>query len=175
MFDPFSLGDKYAMLPLDLSAIASPSKYRVLFYSEVLYKHYHNGTSQLSDMTIDFTSWADIPPNSYHIVTPRAQTGEYAIPVIANLTEDATYPSRFLKLNYTNLPLSTLGYRLASANLSINVLEPLSPTEVFKNFWDTFGDPISLIGGGFAAGFSALVFNRMIKKRKEQKGQQTLD
>lgn len=101
-------------------------------------------------------------------VNNNAQIGEYTIPIIANISEESVYPSKFLKLNYTDLSLPTLGYRTTSANLTVDVLESLSPSEQFKNFWDVYGDPISLVAGGFAAGFSALVFDRMNKKRKEK-------
>ncbi len=108
-------------------------------------------------------------------VSDKALIGEYTIPIIANISEKFVQPSRFLKLNYTDVLLPTLGYKIASANLTVKVLEPLSILEQFKNFWDVFGDPISLIGGAFAAGFSALVFDRMNKKRKGKSNQETLD
>lgn len=84
-------------------------------------------------------------------VSDKALIGEYTIPIIANISEKFVQPSRFLKLNYTDVLLPTLGYKIASANLTVKVLEPLSILEQFKNFWDVFGDPISLIGGAFAA------------------------
>ena len=101
-------------------------------------------------------------------VSNNAQIGEYTIPIVANISEESVYPSKFLKLNYTDLTLPTLGYRITSANLTVDVEESLSPSEHFKNFWEVYGDPISLVAGGFAAGFSALVFDRMNKKRKEK-------
>jgi hypothetical protein len=51
--------------------------------------------------------------------------------------------------------------------LTINVLEPLTPAEQFESFWKSFGGLIALIGGGFAAGSSALVFDRLKKKRAD--------
>jgi hypothetical protein len=36
------------------------------------------------------------------------------------------------------------------------VVNPYPIEEHFKEFWDTYGAMISLVGGGFAAGLSAL-------------------
>jgi hypothetical protein len=108
-------------------------------------------------------------------VSDNALIGEYTIPIIANISEKLVQPSTLFKLKNTDLLLPTLGYKIASANLTVKVLDRESIPEQFKNFWDVFGDPISLIGGGFAAGFSALVFDRINKKRKEKNNQETLD
>ncbi|MGH9980326.1 MAG: hypothetical protein ACRD6U_02090, partial [Nitrososphaeraceae archaeon] len=49
-------------------------------------------------------------------------------------------------------------------NLDLSVIKQYSGEEIFSQFWDTYGDPISLIAGGFAAGFSALIFDRIKNK-----------
>jgi hypothetical protein len=64
------------------------------------------------------------------------------------------------------LPLVSPSVSLNATILSINVLEKLTPIEQFDSFWRSFGGLIALIGGGFAAGFSALVFDRLKKKKK---------
>jgi hypothetical protein len=33
--------------------------------------------------------------------------------------------------------------------------------ELFEDFWSTYGDPITLVRGGFAAGLSALLIDRL--------------
>ncbi len=52
----------YIPLSLDLSSITSPSKYRVLFYSIVIYNN-------SSKMVLDLTNWIDIPPPEFTIST----------------------------------------------------------------------------------------------------------
>jgi hypothetical protein len=48
----------------------------------------------------------------------------------------------------------------------MTISEPLSIPEQVKSFWDVWGAMLSLVGGGFAAGFSALVVDRL-KNRKQ--------
>lgn len=52
-------------------------------------------------------------------------------------------------------------------NLTITVVEPPTFQQQFKDFWDTYGQPISIIAGGFAGGTASLLFDRL-KKPKEQ-------
>jgi len=42
---------------------------------------------------------------------------------------------------------------------------------LFKEFWNTFGDFRSLIGGGFIARITALVFERIKNKKTRDKHQ----
>jgi hypothetical protein len=48
-------------------------------------------------------------------------------------------------------------------NLTITVMPPLNVSDEFKNFWSTYGQPISIIMGGFVGGFTSLVFGRIRK------------
>jgi hypothetical protein len=50
--------------------------------------------------------------------------------------------------------------------LVINILEPLSFQEKFSEFWKVYGGIISLVGGGFVAGISGLVIEKLRKKNK---------
>jgi hypothetical protein len=52
----------YVTLSLDLESITSPSKYRVLFYSVLVYDNN-------AKIVIDYTSWIDIPPATYTFST----------------------------------------------------------------------------------------------------------
>lgn len=56
------VNQKYVILPLDLESMTSPSKYRVLFYSLLVYNN--NAKS-----VVDLTSWIDIPPSTYTFST----------------------------------------------------------------------------------------------------------
>jgi hypothetical protein len=58
------------------------------------------------------------------------------------------------------------GYTTTKANLTLTVIEPLTIQQQIKDFWEIWGSPISLIGGGFAAGLASLVFDRMKNRKK---------
>jgi hypothetical protein len=107
----------------------------------------------------------DTTPAPFRLNVPsNAPVGQYTIPLIANISVESTFPSIFFGLSDYNLP--TQGYTTAAVNFSTTISEKSSIQEEFKDFWNTFGDPISLIAGGFVAGFTAIVFDR-IKNRKK--------
>jgi hypothetical protein len=70
--------------------------------------------------------------------------------------------------NNYNSSIPTESFITTTANLTIKVLETLTPAQRFKEVWDTYGGLIGLIGGGFAAGITSLVFDRL-KDRKKKK------
>jgi hypothetical protein len=135
-------------LPVNYSGI------EVIFDPEELHKPYY-----------------DTSPAPFRLIVPSdAPVGQYTIPLIANISVESTFPSRFFGLSDFKIP--TQGYTTAIANFSTTILEKPSIQEEFKDFWNTFGDPISLIAGGFVAGFTAIIFDR-IKNRKKDKPQKT--
>ena len=220
-------GQHYVLLSANLSEMNFPDKYKVMFYSEIIYD-INNPVNQ----SIDFISWADIPspqltistipnplilrvgetkdigvqlkplssgsrvvnfiPNnntsiqltfnpgklneSYNETQPapfiihvpqNAQIGQYTIPINVNISTESTFPSKFFFPSQLKIPAQ--GYVTGSANLTTTVLEAPSPLEQFKDFWDVFGQPISIIAGGFAGGATSLLFDKL-KKPKEEKG-----
>jgi hypothetical protein len=56
----FEKGGRYVLLALDLDAIISPNKYKVIFYTAEENKEY-------STQKMDFTSWVHIPPPEFVI------------------------------------------------------------------------------------------------------------
>lgn len=52
-------------------------------------------------------------------------------------------------------------------NLTVTVTAPISFDEQFKDFWSVYGQPISIIAGGFAGGFASLVFAKIRKTDKQ--------
>lgn len=117
-----------------------------------------------------------VEPVRFNIRVPGdAQTGEYAIPILATISTGSAIPSEFIGVNKYNSSIPTESLVTAIANLTVEVLEPLTPSEIFEDFWGLYGDLIGLIGGGFAAGFSALVFDRLNRKREDKRHQKTLD
>jgi hypothetical protein len=57
-----------------------------------------------------------------------------------------------------------LGYVTSPTNLTITVIPPLNVNDRFKDFWSIYGQPISIIAGGFAGGFASLIFGRVTKR-----------
>jgi hypothetical protein len=113
----------------------------------------------------------DTSPAPFRLNVPSdAAVGQYTIPLIANVSVESTFPSAFFGLSGFNLP--TQGYTTTIVNFSTTIMEKPSIQEEFEDFWTTFGDPISLVAGGFVAGFTAIVFDR-IKNRKKDKPQKT--
>jgi hypothetical protein len=105
-----------------------------------------------------------IPPNGigtsylYVKATDSAQKQTYTFPIYQTLS----FPSKHI--NYTDAIVNT-GY------LTIIVQHyPLS--ERFKDFWSTYGDALSLVGGGFAGGFSGFIFAKLEKKKKNDEDNQ---
>jgi hypothetical protein len=57
------VNQKYVTMSLDLESMTSPSKYRVLFYSLLMYDN------NSAKSVVDLTSWIDIPPATYEFST----------------------------------------------------------------------------------------------------------
>jgi hypothetical protein len=126
-----------------------------------------------SDIKIEFISGGEnkkktygIEPAPFDIEVPAdAQIGNYVIPLLANISTGATFPATFSSVEVASL-LPSQGYSIGKANLTIDVMPPLSYQEQFKQFWDDYGDFISLLAGGFAAGLSALAVDKLKERLK---------
>jgi hypothetical protein len=105
----------------------------------------------------------------------NATSHPYAIPVYANISfpqvdvaNAVSIPSKLMSLEPSTINTTySPSIPLKQTILTINVLQPLTPEEQFESFWKSFGGLIALVGGGFAAGFSALVFDKLKKKRAD--------
>jgi hypothetical protein len=107
-------------------------------------------------------------PAPFRIKVPsNAQVGHYAIPISLNISRGSTFPSKFINVANFNLPITTQNYITGNANLTISVIEPPTPGQRIKDFWDTYGSPISLVGAGFAGAFSTYIFD-YLKFRKQK-------
>src|SRR5919199_420987 len=112
-----------------------------------------------------------IEPAPFTIKVPNdAQVGQYSIPMRANTSTGSTFPyNKFVHLSNVNLSsISTQGYKITLANLTISVVEPLTIQEQLKDFWSVYGVPINLIGAGFAGGLATYLFD-YLKSRKRQR------
>ena len=119
------------------------------------------------------------PPLFKISVSPQTPIGFYTIPFTASLFIETTLDSEESTSNHNesgvmnpNLQASkkypTFGYVTnPSMNLTVTVTPPISFDEQFKEFWGVYGQPISIIAGGFAGGFASLVFAKIRKTDKQ--------
>ena len=112
------------------------------------------------------------PPLFKVEVSPQTSVGIYTVPFTASIIVQTTATSTMPIFNNTvsgfvdpEFELSkrypTIGYITNPGNLTITVIPPLDINDEFKGFWSTYGQPISIIMGGFAGGFASLVFGRI--------------
>ena len=113
------------------------------------------------------------PPLFMVDVSPQTSVGIYTVPFTASLLIQTTVTSTKPIFNDTvsgfidpeflvSKKYPTIGYITSpSMNLTITVTLPLNVNDQFKDFWSTYGQPISIIMGGFAGGFASLVFGRV--------------
>jgi hypothetical protein len=113
------------------------------------------------------------PPLFMVDVSPQTSVGIYTVPFTASLLIQTTVTSTKPIFNDTvsgfidpeflvSKKYPTIGYITSpSMNLTITVTPPLNVNDQFKDFWSTYGQPISIIMGGFAGGFASLVFGRV--------------
>lgn len=123
-------------------------------------------TNNITNLESFFTpSERDIPPIGIATSLLNIKASENALPsphtlqIFANLS----FPTQYIG---GQSPIRTIISEniTENSNLAITILEPLSFAEKFRDFWSTYGDLVSLIGGGFAAGIAALVLDRLRKK-----------
>ena len=65
----FEEGQKYVLIPLEMESITSPGRFKVLYYSVVIYSNDNNQSDNTSKMLVDLSSWIDIPPPTYSFST----------------------------------------------------------------------------------------------------------
>jgi hypothetical protein len=118
------------------------------------------------------------PPLFKVEVSPQTPVGVYTIPFMASLliqTTSSTSPmfndtvTGFVDPEFqVSKKYPTIGYIDGPANLTINVLPPLTINETFMAFWVTYGTPIVILAGGAVGAFSTF-FIDYLKSRREHK------
>ena len=127
--------------------------------------HLFLSSNRIDDLQAYFTPIErDIPPlgiatSLLHLkLSEHAQLNPRTLQIFANISFPIQYTGGESQIKIISQNMTQ------NSNLAITVVEPLSFAEQFKEFWITYGGVISLIGGGFGAGFSALVFDKLRKK-----------
>jgi hypothetical protein len=150
-----------------------------------------NVSSITFDKHTDFSSAGShvstqtIHPPSFKVeVSPQTPVGVYNIPFVASMLIATTYTSSLISAPATatvdratevvdpefqvSKKYPTIGYATGPANLTINVIPPLTLNETFTAFWATYGNEVALIASGAVGAFSA-IFVDYVKDRKEHK------
>jgi len=115
-----------------------------------------------------------IEPPLFNVEVPsKTPVGIYTVPFTASVLIQTTVTSTKPIFNHTvsgfvdpefqaSKKYPTIGYITNPLmNLTITVIPPLTINDKFKDFWSIYGQPISIVLGGFAGGFASLVFGRI--------------
>jgi hypothetical protein len=117
-----------------------------------------------------------IQPPLFDVDVPRqTPVGIYTINFLTSISEPSTAgqikPIFNNKISgvidpefQTSKKYPVVGYVTSPTNLTVTVIPPLNVNDQFKNVWSIYGQPISIIAGGFAGGFASLIFGRVTKR-----------
>jgi hypothetical protein len=121
-----------------------------------------------SEQLVAEPSLSNNGPTTFKIkAASDAAIGEYTIPVLANISTGAVFPSQFLKISNYTFSIPTKGNVLRVANLTMSVIEPITVQEHIKEFWATYGGLLSLVGAGFGGALATYVLDRIRNRKKE--------
>ena len=115
------------------------------------------------------------PPLFKVEVSPQSPIGVYTIPFSASLLIQTT-SSKLPMLNDTvtgfvdpefkvSKKYPTIGYITGPANLTIDVIPPLTVNERFMAFWLAYGTPIVILAGGAVGAFSTFIIDYLKNRR----------
>jgi hypothetical protein len=123
---------------------------------------------QTSKETLNESS-SGINPASFKIRIPSdVNIGLHTIPMLVNISTGSLFPSGFIELPGINLSLPAENFASRYVNLTFSVIDPPSITQTFKDFWVTYGTPMTILAGGFVGAF-ATYFIDYLRSRKEHK------
>ena len=115
-------------------------------------------------------------PPLFEIDIPKqTPLGIYSIPLIVTIREPSeaviTKPINVDSLGGKVDPefeiskeYPTVGYLTKPINLTVTVIAPMTPSDLFKEFWGTYGSFIGIFAGGFIGAFAKVLFD---KRKKE--------
>jgi len=112
------------------------------------------------------------PPLFKVEVSPQTPVGVYTIPESPTTTPGTVTVDKVTGVVDPEFQVSkkypTIGYVTGPANLTIDVIPPLTLNETFKAYWATYGSDAALLASGAVGAFSA-VFVDYLKDRQEYK------
>ncbi|MGA9743539.1 MAG: hypothetical protein WBQ16_02880 [Nitrososphaeraceae archaeon] len=156
------------LIPADIFSIFSNNVTSITFN-----KNNNNVSSDFNSNGLH-VSIQRIQPPLFNVEVPsQTPIGIYTVPFTASVLIQTTVTSTKPIFNHTvsgfvdpefqsSKKYPTIGYITNPLmNLTITVIPPLTINDKFKDFWSIYGQPISIVLGGFAGGFASLVFGRI--------------
>lgn len=118
------------------------------------------------------------PPLFKVKVSPQSPVGAYTIPIVASMSIQTT-SSKLPMFNDTVTGIAdpefqiskkypTIGYITSKANLTINIIPPLTVNQTLMAFWDMYENAIVLIVAGVVAALSTYLID-LLKSRRDRK------
>ena len=157
--------------------ILIPAEMETPFSNTVTRITFDNGTG-FGSSGLSVSTQRVQPPLFKVEVSPQSPLGVYTIPFMASLliqTTSSTSPmfndtvNGFVDPEFqVSKKYPTIGYITGPANLTIDVIPPLTVNETFMAFWVTYGTPIVILAGGAVGAFSTF-FIDYLKNRREHK------
>jgi hypothetical protein len=152
------------------------------------------GTNNVTSITFDkpdfssdglYISTQRLQPPLFKVeASPQIPIGVYTIHFVASMlmaniyassptdTPETAPPERVTGVVDPEFQVSkkypTIGYITSPANLTIEVLPPLTVNETFTAFWGTYGEVVSLFAAGIVGAF-ATMFVDHLRSRREHK------
>ena len=126
-----------------------------------------------------------IQPPLFKIETsPQTPVGVYNIPFVASVLIATTYSTSLISAAATapvekatqvvdpefqvSKKYPTIGYITGPANLTIDVIPPLTVSETFTDLWGRYGTPVAIFAGGIVGAFSTFFIDHLKSRRKHK-------
>jgi hypothetical protein len=154
-----------------------PAEIDTPFSNNVTSITFDNGTDFISN-GVSVSTQRIRPPLFKVEVSPQSPVGLYTVPFMASLliqTTSSTSPmfndtvTGFVDPEFqASKKYPTIGYITGPANLTINVIPPLTVNETFMAFWLTYGTPIVILASATVIPFSTFFIHYLRRKRKHK-------
>jgi hypothetical protein len=154
-----------------------PAEIETPFSNNVTSITFDNGTD-FSSNGLSVSTQSIQPPLFRVEVSPQSPVGAYTIPFMASLliqTTSSTLPmfndtvTGFVDPEFqVSKKYPTIGYITGPANLTINVIPPLTVNETFMAFWVTYGTPIVILASATVIPFSTFFIHYLRRKSKHK-------
>jgi hypothetical protein len=160
-----------------------PAEIITPFSNNVTKITFDNGTD-FSSIGLHVSAQRIQPPLFKVEVSPQTPIGVYTIPFVASMLIATTYSTSPTSTPATatvdtatevvdpefqvSKKYPTVGYITSPANLTIDVIPPVTVNESFMAFWVTYGTPLVILAGGAVGAFSTFFIDYM-RSRREHK------
>jgi hypothetical protein len=160
-----------------------PAEVDTPFSNNVTNITFDNGTDFSSD-GLNVSTQRIHPPLFEAEVSPQTPVGVYTIPFVASMLIATTYSTSPTATAATatvdtatgdvdpefqvSKKYPTIGYITSQANLTIDVIPPLTVNETFMTFWDTYATHIAIVVSGMV-GVLMTFFVEHLRSRREHR------